>query len=164
METNGKNRFASQGVSTAQMMRVSKYKSHKITLFNSMKKNDIAPISLYKMLCFDKADREGKTAFCWGFSSISWLLERNQYSVTRYFALGYVEVVYQVSARLTKLWRCYELRRFRWFSVSFFWRKFKKEPNQRVKFKRTNKVWKFEVKKVKKREQNRSGHNLSPIP
>ena len=32
METNGKNRFASQGVSIAQMMYVSKYKSHKIAL------------------------------------------------------------------------------------------------------------------------------------
>ena len=46
METNGKNRFASQGVSIAQMMYVSKYKSHKIALFNSMKKSNIAPISL----------------------------------------------------------------------------------------------------------------------
>ena len=45
METNGKNRFASQGVSIAQMMYVSKYKSHKIALFNSMKKSNIAPIS-----------------------------------------------------------------------------------------------------------------------
>ena len=45
MDTNGKNRFASQGVSIAQMMYVSKYKSHKIALFNSMKKSNIAPIS-----------------------------------------------------------------------------------------------------------------------
>ena len=37
--------FASQGVSIAQMMYVSKYKSHKIALFNSMKKSNIAPIS-----------------------------------------------------------------------------------------------------------------------
>ena len=44
METNGNNRFASQGVSIAQMMYVSKYKSHKIALFNSMKKSNIAPI------------------------------------------------------------------------------------------------------------------------
>ena len=45
METNGENRFASQGVSIAQMMYASKYKSHKIALFNSMKKSNIAPIS-----------------------------------------------------------------------------------------------------------------------
>ena len=45
MEINGKNRFASQGVLIAQMMYVSKYKSHKIALFNSMKKSNIAPIS-----------------------------------------------------------------------------------------------------------------------
>ena len=45
METNGKNRFASQGVSIAQMMYASKYKSHKIALFNSMKKSNITPIS-----------------------------------------------------------------------------------------------------------------------
>ena len=45
METNGKNRFASQGVSIAQMMYVSKYKSHRIALFNSMKKSNLAPIS-----------------------------------------------------------------------------------------------------------------------
>ena len=46
METNGKNRFASQGVSIAQMMYVSKYKSHIVALFNSMKKSNIAPISV----------------------------------------------------------------------------------------------------------------------
>ena len=50
METNGKNRFASQGVSIAQMMYVSKYKSHKIALFNSMKKSNIAPISMMLFL------------------------------------------------------------------------------------------------------------------
>ena len=39
MEINRKNRFASQNVSIAQMMYVlSKYKSHKIALFNSMKR------------------------------------------------------------------------------------------------------------------------------
>ena len=45
MEANGKNRFALQGVSLAQMMCVSKYKSHKIALFNSIEKSNIAPIS-----------------------------------------------------------------------------------------------------------------------
>ena len=52
METNGKNRFASQGVSIAQMMYVSKYKSHKIALFNSMKKSNIAPISLIPWVAY----------------------------------------------------------------------------------------------------------------
>ena len=47
---NGKNRFASQGVSIAQMIYVSKYKSHKKALFNcnSMKKSNIAPISSHQ--------------------------------------------------------------------------------------------------------------------
>ena len=48
MEANGKNRFASVDVSIAQVMYVSKYKSHKIALFNSMKKSNLAPISLHQ--------------------------------------------------------------------------------------------------------------------
>ena len=60
METNGKNRFASQGVSIAQMMYVSKYNSHKIALFNSMKKSNIAPISSY--LC--RKERYHSTVQC----------------------------------------------------------------------------------------------------
>ena len=40
------------------------------------------------------------------------------------FTLRYVEAVYQVSAQLTKLWRCYDLRRFGWFfgNFSFSWK------------------------------------------
>ena len=45
METNGKNRFESQGDSIAQMMYVRKYKSHRIAHFNSMKKSNLAAIS-----------------------------------------------------------------------------------------------------------------------
>ena len=56
----------------------------------------------------------------------TWPPARIKHSVTTYFALGCVEAVYQVSARLTKLWRCKGLRRFGWFFgyFSFFWRSF----------------------------------------
>ena len=50
MEANGKNRFGSQGVSIAQMMFARKYKLHKIALFNSMKKSNLAPISVFLSL------------------------------------------------------------------------------------------------------------------
>ena len=58
METNGKNRFASQGVSIAQMMYVSKYKSHKIALFNSMKKEQ--PCAYLRNIGFEREERKRK--------------------------------------------------------------------------------------------------------
>ena len=62
--------------------------------------------------------------------------------------------VYQVWARLTKLWRCKELRRFGWFFGYFSFSEgiFRNKPNQRMQFRRTYKVGKFEVKKAKNKE------------
>ena len=57
---NGKNRFASQGVSLAQMMYVSKYKSHIIALFNSIKKSNLAPISSIFQKTLDRWRRENQ--------------------------------------------------------------------------------------------------------
>ena len=55
-----------------------------------------------KKLYFVKADRVVQNSVFRGFLSISQLLEIKK-SVTMHFALGYVEAVNQVSARLTNL-------------------------------------------------------------
>ena len=48
----------------------------------------------------------GKTAFLEVFRPYLDVQSEIKNSVTTYVVLGYVEAVYQVSARLTKLWRC----------------------------------------------------------
>ena len=62
------------------------------------------------------------------------------------------------------------IRRFGWFFGYFSFSEgiFKKEPDQRIQFRKTNKVGKFEVKKVKKKgsceQKCRSCRDLSTLP
>ena len=61
----------------------------------------------------------GKTSLSEVFVHTSGCREETKKSVTTYFALGCIEGVYQVSARLTELSRRQELRRFERFQVFF---------------------------------------------
>ena len=107
---------------------------------------------LRKKLCFVKADRVSVKQRFGGFSSISGLLERNKKFFNKLFCAWVCRSGVASFSTIDKTMKMLGAKAFGWFFeyFSFSWIIFfLKKPDQTMKLRRTNKVGKFEVKKVK---------------